>query len=61
MRSMRVGIIYSHGIWVAAGGCYQVYIILFGLVVFESDGVSLTLDWCGKTRHGGGSSSRGPP
>jgi hypothetical protein len=29
-------------------------------VVFESDGVSLTLAWCGKTRHGGGSSSRGP-
>ena len=31
-------------------------------VVSESDGVSLTLAyWCGKTRHGGGTSSRGPP
>ncbi len=30
-------------------------------VVSESDGVSLTLAWCGKTRHGGGSSSRAAP
>jgi len=27
-------------------------------VVFESDGVTLTPAWCGKTRHGGDSSSR---
>jgi len=42
--------------WLLASYLYFVW-----AVVFESDGVSLTLAWCGKTRHGGGSSSRGPP
>src|SRR5216683_2589425 len=51
----------ASGGWVAAGGCYQVIFYFIWVVVFESDGVSLTLAWCGKTCHGGGLSSRAAP
>ena len=46
---------WVHSCWLLAGYLYFVW-----AVVVESDGVSLTLAWCGKTRHGGGSSSRAP-
>ncbi len=37
--------------WLKSGLVYLIW-----AVVFESDGVSLTLAWCGETRHGGGTS-----
>ncbi len=45
----------GHSCWLQSG-----LVDLIWAVVFESDGVSLTLARCGKTRHGGGTSSRGP-